>query len=532
MIFLETWHPHWFQLSSLHLCAKALQSCLTPCDPVHCSPPGSSAHGILQARTLEGVAISFSNAWKWKVKVKLLSRVRLLATPWTAAYQAPPSMGFSRQEYWSGVPWPSPSVAKLCPTLCNPLDCSMPGPLVLYYLLELAQTHVHRVGDAIQPSHLICRTLLLPSVFPSIRVFPNESALCNRWLKSWSFSFSIGPSSEYSGLTSFRTDWFDLLAVQVGLGKALLWIKLVELMEFQLKWTICQHPFLQTTFFPGPLSLLVISHFFPVTLSPLLDYLPSHLLYSTHLLIQMISYTSPYNNLIQVSAQESQVLKGTSTYPITPAKNYNDGLMVDDGWCLLLPQTPYPIHCHYQWTFQHNHSSIPFFNELNHWSFGFPGISVGKESTCNAGDLGSISGSGRFPWRRKGYPLQYFGLENSMDCIVYGVTKSRTQLSNFHFHWNTSSSVFFIYIFTQKSFLSKHLFVFIYLFIWPHQILVAAWNLFGFDMWGLVPWPGIEPEPPALGAQSLSHWTSRKSLKNHFLHVRHCSGFWGYRRCG
>ena len=102
------------------------------------------------------------------------------------------------------------------------MDCSMPGPLVLYYLLELAQTHVHRVGDAIQPSHLICRTLLLPSVFPSIRVFPNESALCNRWLKSWSFSFSIGPSSEYSGLTSFRTDWFDLLAVQVGLGKALL----------------------------------------------------------------------------------------------------------------------------------------------------------------------------------------------------------------------------------------------------------------------------------------------------------------------
>ena len=68
------------------------------------SPPGSSVPGILQARTLEWVAISFSNAWKWKVKVKLLSRARLLATPWTAAYQAPPSMGFSRQEYWSGVP--------------------------------------------------------------------------------------------------------------------------------------------------------------------------------------------------------------------------------------------------------------------------------------------------------------------------------------------------------------------------------------------------------------------------------------------
>ena len=78
------------------------------CDPIEGSPPGSPASGILQARTLEWVAISFSNAWKWKVKVKLLSRVQLLATPWTVAYQAPPSMGFSRQEYWSGVPLPSP----------------------------------------------------------------------------------------------------------------------------------------------------------------------------------------------------------------------------------------------------------------------------------------------------------------------------------------------------------------------------------------------------------------------------------------
>ena len=88
--------------------AKSLQSCLTLCDPIDGSPPGSSVHGILQARTLEWVAISTSNAWKWKVKVKLLSHVRLLATPWTTAYQAPPSMGFSRQEYWSGVPLPSP----------------------------------------------------------------------------------------------------------------------------------------------------------------------------------------------------------------------------------------------------------------------------------------------------------------------------------------------------------------------------------------------------------------------------------------
>ena len=89
--------------------AKSLQSCLTLCDPIDGSPPGSPVPGILQARTPEWVAISFSNAWKWKVKVKSLSRVWLLATPGTAARQAPPPMGFSRQEYWSGVPLPSPA---------------------------------------------------------------------------------------------------------------------------------------------------------------------------------------------------------------------------------------------------------------------------------------------------------------------------------------------------------------------------------------------------------------------------------------
>ena len=88
--------------------AKSLQSCPTLCDPIDGSPPGSPIPGILQTRTLEWVAISFSNAWKWKVKVKSLSRVRLPATSWTAAHQVPPPMGFSRQEYWSGVPLPSP----------------------------------------------------------------------------------------------------------------------------------------------------------------------------------------------------------------------------------------------------------------------------------------------------------------------------------------------------------------------------------------------------------------------------------------
>ena len=94
--------------------AKSLQSCPTLCDPINSSPQGSAIPGILQARTLEWVAISFSNAWKWKVKVKLLSHVWLLVTPWTAAYQAPLPMGFSKQEYWMGchcllrvpyIPW-------------------------------------------------------------------------------------------------------------------------------------------------------------------------------------------------------------------------------------------------------------------------------------------------------------------------------------------------------------------------------------------------------------------------------------------
>ena len=92
--------------------AKSLQSCPTLCDPIDGSPSGSPVPGILQARTLEWVAISFSNAWKWKVKVKSLSRVWLLVTPWTAAYQAPLSMGFSRQEYWSGVPLLSPATTR------------------------------------------------------------------------------------------------------------------------------------------------------------------------------------------------------------------------------------------------------------------------------------------------------------------------------------------------------------------------------------------------------------------------------------
>ena len=110
------------------------------------------------------------------------------------------------------------SVAQWCPTVCDPMHCSMPGFLVHFQLLELAQTHVHQVGDAIQPLILCCPLLLLPSMLPSIRVFSNESALCIRWPKYW--SFSISPTNEYSRLISFRIDWFNFLAVQETLKES------------------------------------------------------------------------------------------------------------------------------------------------------------------------------------------------------------------------------------------------------------------------------------------------------------------------
>ena len=109
-----------------------------------------------------------------------------------------------------------------CPTHCNPMDCSMPGFLVLHYLPKLAQVHVHWVSDGIQPSH----PLLPPSfpalnLFPSIGVFSNKLALCIRWPKYWSFTLNISPSNKYSGVISFRIDWFDLFAIQ-GAFKSLL----------------------------------------------------------------------------------------------------------------------------------------------------------------------------------------------------------------------------------------------------------------------------------------------------------------------
>ena len=114
------------------------------------------------------------------------------------------------------------SVIQLCSTPCNPMDCNTPGFPIHHQLPEFTQTHVHWVSEAIQP-FILCRPLLLLlSIFPSIRVFPNESVLQIRWPKYWSFCLSIRPFNEYSGLISLRMDWLDLLSVQ-GTLKSLLW---------------------------------------------------------------------------------------------------------------------------------------------------------------------------------------------------------------------------------------------------------------------------------------------------------------------
>ena len=154
---------------------------------------------------------------QWFNSIQSLSCVRLFATPWTIACQAPLSMGFLQARI-SSVQFSS--VTQLCLTLCEPMDCSTPGLPVLtnsQSLLKLTSI------ESVMPSnHLIlCHPLLLPpSIFPSIKVFSNESVLRMRWPKDWSFSFNMSPS-EYSGLISFRIDWLDLLAVQ-GTFKSLL----------------------------------------------------------------------------------------------------------------------------------------------------------------------------------------------------------------------------------------------------------------------------------------------------------------------
>ena len=162
-----------------------------------CSPPVSSIHGIFQARVLEWGAIAFSvGSHKFlKYITYLLCKIHM--------------------QKWIS------SITQSSLTLCDPMDCSAPGFTVHHQLLEFVQTHVHWVSDASNHLILCCPLLLLPSIFPSIRVFSKESVLHIRWPKCWSFSFSISPSNEYSGLIFLRIDWFDLLEVQ-GILKSLL----------------------------------------------------------------------------------------------------------------------------------------------------------------------------------------------------------------------------------------------------------------------------------------------------------------------
>ena len=179
-------------LLSIHFCcclvaAKSFQSCPTLCDPTDGSPPGSPIPGILQARTLERVSISFSNAWKWKLKVKSLCRARLLETPWTAAHQAPPSMGFSRQEYWSGLPLPSPClVAKYVQLFCDPMDYRRPG------------SSIHGIS---QSSYWGGLPFPAPEDLPNPGIEPVSPALPGR------FFITVSLSHQYINIYSYYVSW-------------------------------------------------------------------------------------------------------------------------------------------------------------------------------------------------------------------------------------------------------------------------------------------------------------------------------------
>ena len=152
-------------------------------------------------------------------------RAILAATPsvdsnWFGKKSTKIPKGFDISGHWAmSLINCSCSVAQSCATLCNPMDFCTPGFPALHHLPELDQTHVHWVGDAIQSSHPLSLLLLPPSIFPSIRVFSNESVLHIRWPEYLSFSFSTSHSNEYLGLISFRIDWFDLLAVQGTIAK-------------------------------------------------------------------------------------------------------------------------------------------------------------------------------------------------------------------------------------------------------------------------------------------------------------------------
>ena len=200
------WAINWTNELYICVCVLFTKSYLTLCDPMNCSPPGSSVHGISKARILEWVAIRFSRGSFWP---RYWTQVSCIAgrffTNWATREAQSVLLLFSHS---------------VVSDSCDPMDCSTPGFPVLLCLLGIAQTQP--IESMLPYNHFIlcCPLLLLPSVFPSIRVFSNELALHIRWLNYWSFCFSISLSNEASGLISFRIDWFDVLAIK-GLSRAL-----------------------------------------------------------------------------------------------------------------------------------------------------------------------------------------------------------------------------------------------------------------------------------------------------------------------
>ena len=184
-IFFPNYHPFfgstinqliWSPSPFAAAAAKSLQSCRTLFDPIDGSPPGFPVPGILQARTLERVAISFSNEWKWKVKVESLSHVWLFATPWTAAHQAPPSMGFFRQEYWSRVPFPSPSPFAIITIIFHGFK-----PLIFLSFAFLRNYQTSAVGLVLDPVGISNRILIFSGHWAPFVVYSSEMVLFLSW---------------------------------------------------------------------------------------------------------------------------------------------------------------------------------------------------------------------------------------------------------------------------------------------------------------------------------------------------------------
>ena len=322
-------------------------------------------------------------------------------------------------------------VSQSCPTLCDPMDCSTPDLPVHHSrskLKEFTQTHVHWVIDAIQSSHPLSSLFLLPSIFPSNRAFSNELALPIRWPKYWSLSFSISPSNEYSGLISFTIDWFDFLAVQGTLKSflqhhsskaSILWCSVFFMIQLS-------HPYMTTgktialtrrAFLGKVMSLLFntlsrfVTAFLPRSKCLLISWLQSPsavILESKKINCHCPLFQGFPDNSV---GKESACNAGLPAVQVTPVQFLGWEDLLEKGWA------GEGVH------WRRDGLSTPVF-------LGFPCGSAGKESSSNVGDLGLIPGLGRSPGGGKGYPLQYSGLENSMDCIVHGVAKSWA-------HWAT-----------------------------------------------------------------------------------------------